>query len=94
MAEIDREQYFKAQEEIKKQIEEKHGKTAEQIYEERDKRANDVIDLKVPDRIPLTINADFASYTDVPRSAAYYDPIAYKRATRHVNVTFEPDLVF
>ena len=94
MSEKDHEQYVKEQEELKKQIEEKHGKTTEQLYEERDKRANDVTDLKVPDRIPLTINADFANYTDVPRSAAYYDPIAYKKATRYVNVTFEPDLVF
>ncbi len=94
MTDKERELYYKEQETIKRQIEEKHGKTTEQLYEERDKRANDVIDLKVPDRIPLTINADFASYTDVPRSAAYYDPIAFKTATRQVAVMFEPDLVF
>ena len=94
MVENDIKCYFQEQEELKKQIEEKHEKTTEQLYEERDKRTNDVIDLKVPDRIPLTINADFASYTDVPRSAAYYDPIGFKRAMRFVSVKFEPDLVF
>ena len=52
MSEKDQEQYVKEQDELKKQIEEKHGKSTDQLYQERDKRANDVIDLKVPDRIP------------------------------------------
>jgi hypothetical protein len=28
-------------------------KTPEQLYEEREKRVNDVIQLKVPDRVPV-----------------------------------------
>jgi hypothetical protein len=94
MTDKDREKYYQEQETLKEEIEKKHGKSTTQLYEEREQRASDVIDLKVPDRVPLTINADFAKYTNVPRSASYYDPISFKRATRYITVSFEPDLVF
>lgn len=92
MADTDINQYYEEQKRYKKEIEKKYGKTTEQLYREREKRTNDSIDLKVPDRIPLSINADPCNYTDTPRSAAYYDPAAWKRAVRYVTLEFEPDL--
>ncbi|MFC2070062.1 hypothetical protein ACFLTB_02670 [Chloroflexota bacterium] len=88
----DADKYNEEQKRIKDEIEKKYGKTTEQLYEEREKRANDAIELKEPDRIPLTINVDPANYTDVQRSAAYYDPIGWKTASRQITIEFEPDL--
>jgi len=92
VADKDQELYYEEQKRIKDEIERKHGKTTEQLYEEREKRARDAIELKEPDRIPLSINADPSRYTDIQRSAAYYDPIGWKRATRQVTIEFEPDM--
>ena len=72
--------------------EKKHGKSVEQLYKEREKRAKDATQVKVPDRVPLSLNADPANYTKIHRSAAYYDPIGWKSAVREVTVAFEPDM--
>jgi hypothetical protein len=85
-------QYEIEQQELKKEIERKTGKTTEQLYEEREKRVRDVIELKVPDRIPLTAYVNMSLYTGIPNSAAYYDPIGFKRATRKITLDFEPDM--
>jgi len=92
MADKNLEKYQQEQKKIKDEIERKHGKTVEQLYKEREKRAKDVTELRVPDRVPLSINADPANYTEIHRSAAYYDPIGWKRAVREVTVAFEPDM--
>ncbi|MFC2039132.1 hypothetical protein ACFLUG_05120 [Chloroflexota bacterium] len=92
MADKDAELYQDEQKRIKEEIENKHGKSTEQLFAEREKRARDAIELKVPDRIPLTVNADPSRYTGIQRSAAYYDPIGWKRAVREVNIAFEPDM--
>jgi hypothetical protein len=84
--------YLEEQKKLKEQIERKHRKTTEQLYAEREKRARDATELRVPDRIPLSINADPSRYTGIQRSAAYYDPVGWKRATRQVTVEFEPDM--
>jgi hypothetical protein len=85
-------QYEKEQEKLKREIERKTGKTTEQLYEEREKRVRDAIELKVPDRIPLTVMVNMNNYTGLPNSAAYYDPIGFKRATRRITLDFEPDM--
>ncbi|HEY95512.1 MAG TPA: hypothetical protein G4O15_11315 [Dehalococcoidia bacterium] len=85
-------QYNEEQKQLKQVIEKKYGKTTEQLYDEREKRANDAIELMEPDRMPITINADPARYTNIQRSAAYYDPIGWKRAVRKITLDFEPDL--
>ena len=81
MTHKDEELYYEEQKRIKDEIERKHGKTTEQLYEEREKRVRDAIELKEPDRIPLSIHADPSNYTDIQRSAAYYDPIGWNKAT-------------
>ena len=84
--------YLEEQKKIKAEIERKSGKTTAQLYQEREKRARDATELRIPDRMPLSINADPANYTKIHRSAAYYDPIGWKRAVREVTVAFEPDM--
>ena len=85
-------QYEKEQKILKEEIERKTGKTMEQLYEEREKRVREAIEVKEPDRIPLTIHANTSSYIGIPNSAAYYDPVGWKRAMRQITLDFEPDM--
>jgi hypothetical protein len=82
-------QYEKEQQTLEDEIERKTGKTTEQLYEEREKRVRDAIEVKEPDRIPLMIHANTSSYTANPNSAAYYDPIGWKRAIRQITLDFD-----
>ncbi len=77
---------------LKKQIEEQTGKTIEKLYAERAKRVRDVIELKTPDRVPFGFFVDPHAYCGIPNSAAYYDPITFKRAMRQIAVDLEPDM--
>jgi hypothetical protein len=85
-------QYRKENLLLKKQIEERTGKTVKQLYAERSKRINDVIELRVPDRIPFSFFVDAHMYSGMSNSAAYYDPITFKRTMRKITVDLEPDL--
>jgi len=85
-------QYEKENQILKAQIEKKTGKTTERLYEEREKRVRDTIALKEPDQVPLAINVNIALYTGISNSAAYYDPIGWKRAMRKITVDLEPDM--
>jgi hypothetical protein len=91
-AKITAAQYAKENEVLKKKIEDKTGKTTEQLYEEREKRAREAIELKEPDRIPLVCHPEFQIYTGIQNATAYYDPIAYKRGMRDITLDLEPDM--
>jgi hypothetical protein len=77
---------------LREEIERKTGKTPEQLYDEREKRVRDTIELKEPDRVPLWVDPDIPKYSGLPRSAAYYEPAAWKEAVINANVDFQPDL--
>jgi hypothetical protein len=77
---------------LRKQIEERTGKTIEQLYTERAKRVRDVTELREPDHVPFSLFVEPHIYSEVPKSAAYYDPIAYKRVMRSIAVDLEPDM--
>jgi hypothetical protein len=77
---------------LKKQIEERTGKTVEQLYAERAKRVRDVIELREPDRVPIMVLVEPHSYSGIPKSAAFYDPITLKRTMRKMAVDLEPDM--
>ncbi len=85
-------QYEAEQKQIKKEIEDRTGKSAARLYEEREQRVRDVINLKVPDRIPIAVNPDTQAYTGIANSSGYYDPIAFKKARRMIALDFEPDM--
>lgn len=74
-------------EEVKK----KTGKTPAERYQEKETRIRQAINLEKPDRVPIITMTDPSDYTDVPRSAAYYDPISYKKALRNLTVAFDTD---
>ena len=74
-------------------IEKKHGKSVDELHQEREKRIQDAIELKEPDRVPVTINSGaFATkYAGLNASAMYYDPVGYREACIKVLLDFEPD---
>jgi hypothetical protein len=72
------------------------GKTAKQLRKEREKRMMDAIQLKIPDRVPVTCPIGYfaARYTGIPYSAAYYDYDAWYAAYKKTLQDFQPDSVF
>ena len=77
---------------LRMEIQQRTGKTPEALYEEREKRVREAIELKEPDRVPISLNADPSTHAGIRRSAAYYDPAAWKKATRQIHLDFEPDM--
>jgi hypothetical protein len=69
------------------------GKPAQQLRKERQKRLYDAIDLKVPDRVPITCPmGNFpAKYAGIPFSAAFYDFVAWYAAYEKALKEFRPD---
>src|ERR1035437_7788286 len=88
-----KESYQKHLKKLKEEIEKKHGKTVEQLLDEREKRVRDVIELRVPDRVPVTIQTGVfsARYAGLPLSSMYYDHAAYREACLKTILDFEPD---
>jgi hypothetical protein len=74
-------------------IEKKHGKTVEQLRNEREKRVRDALELKIPDRVPVSVNTGVfaARYAGLTASALYYDHAAYREASKKMLLDFEPD---
>ena len=70
------------------------GKTPAQLYEEREKRVRDAIQLREPDRVPVRLetHAFPARYAGIPMAANYYDPAAWREATKKTILDFEPDI--
>jgi hypothetical protein len=85
-------QYEQENRKIKESLEKKTGKSVKQLYDEREKRTADAIELRVPDRIPLVCHPDTHLYTGIPNSAAYYEPLKFKRAMRDITLDLEPDM--
>jgi hypothetical protein len=77
---------------LKKQIEERTGKKAEQLYAERVNRVRDAIELREPDRVPFMVLVEPHAYSGIPNSAAYYDHFTLKRTMRKMAVDLEPDM--
>lgn len=79
---------------LREQIEKKHGKTPEQLYEEREKRVRDTIALREPDRVPVDLRLTYfpAKHLGIPTSMAYYDAAGWKEAIVRTVLDFEPDL--
>lgn len=88
-----REELLKEDQKLKAEIEKKHGKTVEQLRIERDKRVTDAIELRVPDRVPVTVGTGVfaARYAGLTASSAYYDRAAYREACKRMLIELEPD---
>jgi hypothetical protein len=74
-------------------IERKHGKTVAQLRDEREKRVRDAMELRTPDRVPVSVSTGVfaAKYGGLPASAMYYDHAAYRAASKQMLLDFEPD---
>ena len=78
---------------LKDGIEKKYGKSTDELCAEREKRVSDAMTLKIPDRVPVTIQTGVfaARYAGIPLSAMYYDHAAYREASLKTVLDFEPD---
>lgn len=73
----------------------KSTKSAAELYEEREKRLRDVIELKVPDRVPVVLTTNFFPARWVgglSNADAYYNHQAWHKATIKTIVELEPDI--
>jgi hypothetical protein len=89
-----REELIKEEKRLKEEIEKRHGKTVEELYQEREKRINDAMRLKVPDRVPVVfwdVPLLACRYAGLPYSAAYYDAPAWRAAFKKLFADLEPD---
>ncbi len=86
-------EYTEEQKRYRDEIEKKHGKTPEELYEERAKRIGDAMELKEPDRVPTAFRLTYfpAKYLGIPKSTAYYHPGEWKRAVLRTILDFDPD---
>jgi hypothetical protein len=84
--------YNKKLQALREEIQKTTGKSPEQLYEEREKRVRDAIELREPDRVPLWLIAESNPRLCLPPSAAYYKPVAWKKAIITEILNFEPDL--
>ncbi len=68
-------------------------KTMEQLYQEREKRVSDAIQLKIPDRVPIEMSFGYypGKYTGITCKPAYYDYDSWLEATKKTIVDFQPD---
>ena len=77
---------------LRQKIERETGKTPEDLYAEREGRVQKALALQEPDRVPMWMFTETATYCGVPRSAEYYDPIPWKKAAIELTLELEPDL--
>ncbi len=70
------------------------GKSPAELYQQRVKRVEDAVALKVPDRIPLVPIIGFfvAKYTGITVEDLFYNPVKLKEATRKTIVDLAPDM--
>ena len=70
------------------------GKAPEQLYRERAKRISDAIQLKIPDRVPVSVALGYfpAKYAGITCEDAYYDYNKWKLANKKAILDFEPDM--
>jgi uroporphyrinogen-III decarboxylase len=79
---------------LKEQIEKRHGITVAELYQEREKRIYDAMQLRVPDRVPVVfwdVPLLACRYVGLPYSAAYYDATAWRAAFKKMFADLEPD---
>ena len=75
-------------------IEKKHGKSVDELRAEREKRVKDAMELREPDRVPVTLNPGVFSVraAGLPSSTWFYDLPGARQAARNVLLEFEPDM--
>jgi uroporphyrinogen-III decarboxylase len=69
-------------------------KSPQELYREREKRMNDAIQLKVPDRVPFFPPSQHfaAKYMGISLKEAFYTPDKWFAANKKMNMDLEPDM--
>lgn len=70
------------------------SKSPEELYQERSKRIEDAIALRIPDRVPVIVQWGFfpARYTGITYEEYMYDPEKAMKACIKTHEDFEPDV--
>ncbi len=70
------------------------GRSAAELFIERNRRVNDAIAMRVPDRVPVQLFVGYfaATYCGIPFSTVYYDAEKWREANRRTIVELEPDV--
>ncbi len=71
-------------------------KTSEELYEEREKRLRDAIELKEPDRVPVVLATNYLPVryvTGITVADSFYNHNAWREATKKMIIELEPDIV-
>jgi hypothetical protein len=68
-------------------------KTGAELYQERLKRLEDAIQLKVPDRVPIFVSFGYfpAKYAGVTCEDAFFNPEKWNQASKKTILDFDPD---
>jgi hypothetical protein len=69
------------------------GRSPRELYQEREKRITDAVQLREPDRVPVVLGGTFfaARYAGLPFASAYYGASAWKAAYKKTMLDFTPD---
>jgi len=69
-------------------------KSPEELYKEKEKRVNDAIQLKVPDRVPFFPVTELyaAKYTGMTLEEAFYNPDKWFAANKKTVIDLDPDI--
>jgi hypothetical protein len=70
------------------------GITAEELYKERENRVNDAIQLKIPDRVPISTMFGYfpAKYNGISCETAFYDYEKWLIVYKKTLLDFKPDI--
>jgi hypothetical protein len=71
------------------------AEAAERLYDEREERVTDAIELRTPDRVPIIVRFHFfpAKYTGVTAEELMYDPGKTEASYWRVIRDFKPDMI-
>ena len=71
------------------------GEARERLYNEREKRVTDAIELRIPDRVPIIVRFNFfpAAYTGMTAGELMYDPDKIEESYWKVLQDFEPEMI-
>ncbi|MBI4331191.1 MAG: hypothetical protein HY673_07920 [Chloroflexi bacterium] len=78
----------------REEIQRKTGKTPEELWQEREERVVEAIQLKEPDRVPVAMRLDNfpIKYAGALPSVAFYEPAVHRQAVIKTILDFEPDI--
>lgn len=91
---ITTEQLLAEEKRLVAEIEKKHGKSVDELRMERETRIKDAMELREPDRVPVTLlpGVFAARAAGLPASTMFYDLAASRQAARDILLDFDPDI--